>query len=76
MSVSGILEPSHLIAGDAFDYAVDRSTAAVALFDAMGHGLEASRMANLAIGLYRNARRRGDDIAEFLVALAQIIVTE
>lgn len=76
VSVSGILQPSHLIAGDAFDYAVDSQTASVALFDAMGHGLEASRMANLAIGLYRNARRRGDDIAETLVGLDQIILSE
>jgi serine phosphatase RsbU (regulator of sigma subunit) len=76
VSVSGILQPSHLIAGDAFDYAVDHARASVAVFDAMGHGLEASQMANLAIGLYRNARRRGEDLADILLALDQVITSE
>jgi hypothetical protein len=44
--------------GDAFDYGVSADTAHIAILDAMGHGLEASRIANLAVGAYRNARRR------------------
>jgi hypothetical protein len=64
VSVTGILQPSHLVAGDAFDYAVDAQTATVGLFDAMGHGLEASRIANVAIGGFRNARRCGSSVSE------------
>ena len=59
VSIAGFLQPSHGIAGDAFDYAVNGRTASVAVFDAMGHGNEASRMANVAVGFFRNARRRG-----------------
>jgi serine phosphatase RsbU (regulator of sigma subunit) len=60
--VSAILEPAYQVAGDAFDYAVNGDVAHVALFDAMGHGLEASRMANLAVGSYRHSRRRGEGL--------------
>ncbi len=59
VTIAGVLEPAYEIAGDAFDYSVDGDTAHVAIVDAMGHGLEASRIANLAVCAYRNARRRG-----------------
>ena len=73
VSISGILQPSRLIAGDAFDYAVTDRTASVAIFDAMGHGLEASRMANLAIGAYRNQRRGGAGLTDALVAIDAVL---
>ena len=76
VGISGILQPSRVIAGDAFDYAVTGECAHVALFDAMGHGLEASRMANLAIGTYRNARRAGRDLTEVLSAMDAILDVE
>ena len=56
------LEPAYEVAGDAFDYAVNDGILHLAVMDAMGHGLEASRMANLATGAYRLARRRGLDL--------------
>jgi hypothetical protein len=59
VGVSGILQPSHGVAGDAFDYGVSRSEAVVGVFDAMGHGMLASRLATLAVGGFRHARRRG-----------------
>ncbi len=59
VGVAGVLQPSHLVAGDAFDYAVSTHCAIVGVFDAMGHGLQASRLANIAIGGFRNARRNG-----------------
>ncbi len=59
VTIAGVLEPAYEIAGDAFDYSLDGDTAHVAIVDAMGHGLEASRIANLAVCAYRNARRRG-----------------
>lgn len=62
VAVSGILEPAYEIAGDAFDYAVNGDVMHLAVIDAMGHGLEASRMANLAVGAYRYGRRTGLDL--------------
>lgn len=62
--ISGILEPSYEIGGDSFDYAVNGDTAHVAVFDAMGHGLEASVLSTVAIGAYRNARRTGLDLLD------------
>ena len=74
--VSGILQPSRKIAGDAFDYAVTGRVASVGLFDAMGHGLEASRMANLAIGTYRNVRRGPGGLAAVLAATDEVLESQ
>ena len=57
--IAGMLEPAYEIAGDAFDYAVNGNVAHVAMFDAVGHGMRACRIANLAIASYRNSRRGG-----------------
>ncbi|GAA3736478.1 PP2C family protein-serine/threonine phosphatase [Micromonospora maritima] len=61
MVVSGILEPSYDVGGDAFDYAVNGDIAHLALFDAVGHGsqggMRAVTLASLALAAYRNARR-------------------
>ena len=46
--IAGMLEPAYEIAGDAFDYAVNGDVAHVAMFDAVGHGLRACQLANLA----------------------------
>ena len=62
VEIAAMLEPAYEVAGDALDYAVDGPITNVALFDAMGHGIEAARMANLAIATYRNARRAGSDL--------------
>jgi hypothetical protein len=64
LSISGIVEPTHVIAGDTFDYAIDGDIAHIAIFDAVGHGLEAARIANLALSGYRSCRRRGLDLVE------------
>jgi serine phosphatase RsbU (regulator of sigma subunit) len=43
----------------------------------MGHGIEASRMANLGVGgSLRDARRRGADPVESLAAVDQLISTQ
>lgn len=60
--IACVLEPAYDVAGDSFDYAMDGHVLHLAIFDAMGHGLEASRIANLAMGGYRAARRRGIDL--------------
>lgn len=65
--ISGILEPSYDVAGDAFDYAVNGDIAHLALFDAAGHGsaggMRSVILASIALAGYRNARRAGLDLA-------------
>ena len=57
--ISGLLAPAYEVGGDAFDYALNGNIAHVAVFDAVGHGLHASLLANLAVSCYRNGRRAG-----------------
>ena len=40
--VSGVVLPTHDVAGDSFDYAINGSVAHLAVLDAMGHGLDAT----------------------------------
>lgn len=76
VAVAGMLEPAYEIAGDAFDYAVNGDIAHLAIVDAMGHGLEASRMANLAVGSYRHSRRRGLDLEETFSAMDKVVAEQ
>jgi serine phosphatase RsbU (regulator of sigma subunit) len=76
VALAGMLEPAYEIAGDAFDYAVNGDLAHLAIIDAMGHGLEASRMANLAIGSYRHSRRRGLDLQETVKAMDSVVADQ
>lgn len=69
VAVTGILEPAYEIAGDTFDYAVNGDTVHLAILDAMGHGLEASRMANVAAASYRHSRRHGLGLQDSAAAL-------
>jgi len=64
VGIACVLEPAYQVAGDAFDYAVNAGVLHLGIFDAMGHGLEASRMASLTVAAYRWARRRGLDLPE------------
>jgi serine phosphatase RsbU (regulator of sigma subunit) len=61
--VSGLLAPAYDVGGDAFDYALNGDVLHIAVFDAVGHGLQASLLAGLAVSCYRNARRSGLDLA-------------
>lgn len=76
IDISGILEPAYEIAGDTFDYAVDGNVAHLAILDAMGHGLTASRIANLAVSSYRNSRRAGEGLAATFVEMDRVVATE
>lgn len=76
VAVAGILEPAYEIAGDAFDYAINADLVHLAIVDAMGHGLEASRMANLAVGSYRHSRRHGLGLAETFGAMDQVVAEQ
>ena len=76
VAVAGMLEPAYEIAGDAFDYAINGNLAHLAIIDAMGHGLEASRMANLAVGSYRHSRRRGLDLEATFSAMDTVVASQ
>jgi serine phosphatase RsbU (regulator of sigma subunit) len=76
VSVACVLEPAYEVAGDAFDYAVNDEVLHLAIFDAMGHGLEASRMANLAVGSYRHSRRQGLDLLETFTAMDAVVAEQ
>jgi serine phosphatase RsbU (regulator of sigma subunit) len=76
VSIAAILEPAYQIAGDAFDYAVNPGIAHIAVFDAVGHGLEASRLANLAVGSYRHSRRRGLDLAATYQEMDHVVAAQ
>jgi serine phosphatase RsbU (regulator of sigma subunit) len=58
------LEPSGDIAGDTFDFALDRDTLHLSITDAIGHSVNASVLATVLVGALRNARRAGVGLAE------------
>jgi serine phosphatase RsbU (regulator of sigma subunit) len=73
-TLAGWLEPSARMAGDTFDYILDRRTVQLSITDAVGHGLDAAMLATLAVGSLRNSRRAGrslsgqaDDVNDDLV---------
>jgi serine phosphatase RsbU (regulator of sigma subunit) len=63
-ALSGLVEPAYEVGGDAFDYAYNRGVLDVALFDTMGHGVGSATLAALAVGAYRQSRRRGKGLAD------------
>ncbi len=60
--ISAILEPCYDVGGDGFDYAVDGSTAYVAVFDTTGHDLCAGLGTAVTLSAIRAARRDNDDL--------------
>ncbi len=76
VGIACVLEPAYEVAGDAFDYAVNGGVLHLGIFDAMGHGLEASRMASLTVAAYRWARRRQLDLPETFRAMDEALSAE
>jgi serine phosphatase RsbU (regulator of sigma subunit) len=64
LTLSGVVEPAYEVGGDAFDYAINHMTGQVAVFDAMGHGLDAAVMAGVAVSAYRHGRRLGAPVTD------------
>jgi serine phosphatase RsbU (regulator of sigma subunit) len=58
------VEPSGEIAGDTFDFSLERDTLHLSLTDAMGHSLDAAILATVLVGALRNGRRAGLQFAE------------
>lgn len=74
VSVAGLIQPAYEVGGDSFDYAVNEDTLDFAVFDAMGHGLESSQLAHLAVSSYRHSRRSGLDLIGTYEAMDAAIV--
>jgi serine phosphatase RsbU (regulator of sigma subunit) len=74
--ISAMLAPAYDVGGDCFDYACDSTTAKFAVFDAMGHSLQAGLLATLAIAAYRNARRHGADLNECVRVIDSALAAE
>jgi serine phosphatase RsbU (regulator of sigma subunit) len=73
VELAGILEPAYEVGGDCFDYALDEHTLHVAVFDAMGHGLEAATMATVVTAAYRHGRRRDLPLAELYAQMDDVV---
>src|SRR3954452_6496758 len=58
------LEPAGEVAGDTFDFAMERDTLHMSMTDAMGHSIDASILATVLVGGLRNARRAGVGLGE------------
>jgi hypothetical protein len=74
--VSGMVQPSYEVGGDIFDYALGEERAHVAIFDAMGHGMEAALLAAVAVGAYRNARRRPLELTRIVAAIDEALAAQ
>ena len=64
ISVAGMLVPAYDVGGDLFDYGAEPGIVHLAIFDVMGHGVTSSVISGLVAGAFRNARRRGADLAD------------
>lgn len=63
-TLAGWLEPAGDVAGDTFDFSVERDTLHLSMTDAMGHTLDAALLATVLVSALRNARRCAADLAE------------
>lgn len=63
-TLAGWLEPAGDVAGDTFDFSLERDTLHLSMTDAMGHALNASLLATVLVGALRHARRRGATLVE------------
>lgn len=63
-ALCGDLEPSELISGDTFDYALDRDTLNLSVTDPMGHDIDSALTATVLMGALRGARRAGASLID------------
>lgn len=73
LALAGALEPAYDVGGDSFDYALDEHTLHLAVFDAMGHGVEAATMATLLIGAYRHGRLNDSDLPDMYAEMDSVM---
>ncbi|OMQ16374.1 phosphatase [Modestobacter sp. VKM Ac-2676] len=75
VALAGILEPAYDVGGDSFDYALDDHVLHLAVFDAMGHGLEAAIMATVVVAAYRHGRRSAASLPDLYVHMDDVLGT-
>ncbi len=75
IDLGGVLEPAYEVGGDSFDLAYNDHLLHVAVFDAMGHGLEAATMATVLIAAYRHGRLADLPLTELYPAMDQAVAT-
>ena len=73
LALAGILEPAYDVGGDSFDYALDDHVLHLAVFDAMGHGLEAATMATIVVATYRHGRRSNASLPDLYVHMDDVL---
>ena len=73
--VTALLEPHDRVAGDAYDYAADSTTLDMAVFDGVGHDMQACLTTALAMTAVRNARRAGETDLAMLANRASELVS-
>ena len=71
--LAGRLEPSYLVGGDAFDYALSETTVSLAILDAVGHGVPAALMSAGALAGYRSVRRDARGLFDQAQAIDTVI---
>ena len=59
--------------GDSFDYALNDHVLHLAVFDAMGHGLEAATMATIVLATYRHGRRSNASLPDLYVHMDDVL---
>ncbi len=75
--VSAVLEPYDRVGGDGFDYAVDLAHAFFAIYDAVGHDIQAGLTTALTLAATRNSRRQGEtDLVEMGRSADDVIARE
>jgi hypothetical protein len=74
LELAGRVEPAYDIGGDAFDFAANPEVTEIAVFDAMGHGLDSTLLTTLAVGAYRFARRRSDSLVDTAQDIDEAVV--
>lgn len=72
-TLAGWLEPAATVAGDTFDFSLDRDVLHLSLTDAMGHGVEAALEATLCVGALRNARNEGASLLDAVTSTNQAL---
>ncbi|CAL9278920.1 hypothetical protein SUDANB135_00079 [Streptomyces sp. SudanB135_2055] len=70
---SAVLEPAYELGGDAFEHGIIGNYLHAAVFDAMGHDLQAGLTSSVALAAGRNTRRRGADLTDTAHTIDQAV---
>jgi serine phosphatase RsbU (regulator of sigma subunit) len=73
-SLTGGIEPAYEVGGDAFDYSINDQVLDVAMFDAMGHGLDAALLSSQAVSAYRFGRRRKLSLSQIAQTIEDTLI--